>query len=447
MSTVGTYYLNSPSLDSATAAYTDSDLKNVAPDGFYSDGVTIREMVGGVFTDIISSCAPCAADCGPTNITYLGTTGYFKASLNTGDTSFDTGAIVIQLDLGTTGHAPLGVYFNYNGTIYNVFSSVYFGLLTSTPGSIVYVGDVADDCGIVGLGLVSLPVYEYNVVTNIFDNTGASQLNQAIGPELALTTGNPGKMVMVIPKTSPTPNLIDFVGVSFCDAIPMDFNLKVNCPTKLASFSSTSVQLNGADTCMATAEQTYYVADVNGTVNASPSGKLGLYDFVYSDFNGQYPLADGFYRSSRVPPTGPPPFGTPQNWFEVQNGIITSFGTCSSVQEWNINFQVENAISGSCATNLTNLNIKISQPPTTYIYLNAPISSSTHIPAGITHVQLRMYWLETYTPCGQVKMVIEKDGVVIAYKILTPTSGIYEYLDVDFNLIADSNIYAYVTLI
>ena len=447
MATSSIYYLNGPSLTAATAAYTDASLSTPAPDGYYSDGVTVREMVLGVFTDVISSCAPCAANCGGTDVTYLGTTGYFTASLNTGDTSFDTGAIVIELDLGTTGHAPLGVYFNYNGTIYNTFSSIFFGVLTSTPGAIVYVGDVADDCGIVGLGIVSLPVYQYNPVTNTFDNTGQYQIAQAVAPELALTAGDPGKMVMVIPKTSPTPSLVDFVAISFCGFIPMDFNLKVNCPTKLASIVCTQMFALSADTCLATADQTYYVADVNGTVNASPSGKLGLYDLVFYDFNGVTPLADGFYRSPRVPPTAPPPFGTPQDWFEVQNGVIVNFGTCASVTEWTIDYEVENAIAGSCATNISNLNIKIAQLPTTYIYQNAPHTGGAHIPAGITHVQLRMYWFETYTPCGQVKMVIEKDGVVIAYKILTPTSGIYEYLDVDFNLVADCHIYAYVTLI
>jgi hypothetical protein len=445
MATLGTYYLNGPSLTAATAAYTDSDLKNVAPDGFYSDGVTIREMAGGAFTDVISSCAPCEANCSSTPINVTNGKSFLEMNQQVGGTSFDIGAIVVNITfIGNA--APLGFYIEYDGVQYNTVSSAAFGLLQGPVGAnqVIYIGDVAHDCGITA-AFQPLPKYEYNAVTNTFDNTGATVSVIAYGPQLQLTTGSPLKCVMVIPKLSPLPSSIYFQGRLLCS--PNNFNITINCPTKLASFSSTTVFPTGIETCMAVAEQTYYVADVRGTVNASPSGKLGLYDLVYSDFNGQYPLENGFYRSPRVPPTAPPPFGTPQNWLEVQDGVIVSFGTCPSVIEWNIDYQVQNAIAGACSANVPNLRIQISQPPTTYVNQNAPHVGTAHIAAGTTHVQLRMYWFEVYTPCNQVKMVIEKDGVVIAYKILTPTSGIYEYLDVDFNLDADCNIYGYVTLI
>lgn len=42
------YYLNAPSLGSATSIFTNSSLTTVAPNGFYSDGVISRQMVDGV---------------------------------------------------------------------------------------------------------------------------------------------------------------------------------------------------------------------------------------------------------------------------------------------------------------------------------------------------------------------------------------------------------------
>ena len=47
MATQGTYYLDAPSLSSASVIYTDANLTTVAPDGFYSDGVISREQASG----------------------------------------------------------------------------------------------------------------------------------------------------------------------------------------------------------------------------------------------------------------------------------------------------------------------------------------------------------------------------------------------------------------
>ena len=43
MATSGTYYLDGPSLASATAVYTDAALTTKASDGFYSNETIVRE--------------------------------------------------------------------------------------------------------------------------------------------------------------------------------------------------------------------------------------------------------------------------------------------------------------------------------------------------------------------------------------------------------------------
>jgi hypothetical protein len=48
MATSGTYYLDAPSLSTATVIYSNAALTTVAANGFYSDGAVVREQVAGV---------------------------------------------------------------------------------------------------------------------------------------------------------------------------------------------------------------------------------------------------------------------------------------------------------------------------------------------------------------------------------------------------------------
>lgn len=441
MSTLGTYYLNAPSLSSATAAYDDAALTIPAADGFYSDGVTVRELVSGVFTNVISSCAPCAAPCSITPINVIEGKSFLEMYQDMGSTILDVGAIVIEIDYIATS-PPLGLYFEYDGTLYNALSSQNFGFVQGPagPNQVIYIGNTADDCGILAAGYQSIPVQEFNPVTNVFDNTGQFLSVAALAPQIQLSAGIPGKYVMVIPKPTASPSILYFQGRLLCN--PNTFTITVNCPANLPSFTSTEDCLLQIDTCALGTNQVYHSADVNGTT--SLGGFFGLYDWVFSDSFGQTVLPDGWYRSPSVP--------SPDTSFEVQDGVIIGFGACASVTTKDINYEAENAIAGSCSTNVANLKLTISQPPTpAYVDISAPATGIYTTPVGLTHIQLRLYWFEVYTPCGQVKMVIEKDGSIIASKTFTPTSGVFEYLDVDFDLtefplLVDADIYGYITL-
>lgn len=48
MAISSSYYLNAPSLGSATAVFLDDELSECAPNGFYSNGVIVRQQVGCV---------------------------------------------------------------------------------------------------------------------------------------------------------------------------------------------------------------------------------------------------------------------------------------------------------------------------------------------------------------------------------------------------------------
>ena len=44
---VGTYFLDTATFANATTVYTDQQLSQIAPDGFYSDDIIAREQVSG----------------------------------------------------------------------------------------------------------------------------------------------------------------------------------------------------------------------------------------------------------------------------------------------------------------------------------------------------------------------------------------------------------------
>lgn len=60
MATSATFYLDAPSLSSASVVYSNATLTTVAANGFYSDGTIVREQSGGVLLPQ-SSCPSCAA--------------------------------------------------------------------------------------------------------------------------------------------------------------------------------------------------------------------------------------------------------------------------------------------------------------------------------------------------------------------------------------------------
>lgn len=58
MATQGTFYLDAPSLSSASVIYDDANLTTVAADGFYSDGTIVREQALGVLLPQVG-CPSC----------------------------------------------------------------------------------------------------------------------------------------------------------------------------------------------------------------------------------------------------------------------------------------------------------------------------------------------------------------------------------------------------
>lgn len=303
MATSSTYYLNAPSLGSATSVFTNADLTVLAADGFYSDGVIVREQISGLLV-AQQTCPACATPCGG-SISASGQQGIYYLNIDLGT---DIGAVVVTFNPASV---PDGISALFDSVVYNGVSSPSYGWLQGTAGLPTYVGATASDCGIVANSPYTLDEFQYDGST--FINLGTTTSVSVVAGQMQLTAAGPGNCKMVIPKTAASPSVVDMTFIGPC--LGTVFSIGVACPAPLTSFASSTVNVDSATACSDTIDQTYYVAHVNGA-----AGTLGLYDLVFSDANGEFKLGAGFYQTTAA---------GANEWYQVDaNGVIIAFGDC-----------------------------------------------------------------------------------------------------------------------
>lgn len=302
------YYLDAPSLGSATAVYTDAALTICAPDGFYSDTLIVRELVGCVLQpqQICKSCGvACGTDCSNTELK----TGVYKVTIDLGNDPTSIGAVIVKFDPQSF---PKGIEAEYDGVVYNALSSPIYGFLQGALGFPTYIGDVDDDCGIT-TGFHTLPNYTFNPSTLVYSTNGTTQIVNIFPSQVQTTINNPGECVFVIPKTSINPSSLTITVFSPCSSA---FTLDVSCPTVLPIFYGGQGSSLPSQACEYQDTIAYYSAPVNGNGTI-----LGLFDWVFLDINGEFHAPDGYYYA----PTALTP---PYEWFRLENGVIVEFGQC-----------------------------------------------------------------------------------------------------------------------
>lgn len=310
MAISSTYYLNAPSLGSATAVFSNAALTTLAADGFYSDGVISREQVSGVLLPQ-QTCPSCATPCGET-INASGGQGIYLLDLETGTTVGDVGAVIVRFD-------PFGVPDGIRGTlganVYNKLVSPVDGLhQSSNVGALTYVGQTSADCGISGTTYPALTEFIYNGTE--FVATGDTQSVTVAAGDVSLGVSAPGSCLMVIPKLTASPSIINFEVVGPCEGTA--WQMTVDCPVLLTGFSSSVSAVSSATACALSETVTYYNASL-----ADTPGTVGLYDLVFADAYGQTPLTAGYYRASDSITGG-------NDWFQVSSaGVVVALGVCA----------------------------------------------------------------------------------------------------------------------
>lgn len=305
MATSSTYYLNAPSLGSATAVFTNAALTVCAPNGFYSDGIISRELVDCVLLPQ-QTCPSCSIPCGGT-VTADGNQGVYYLNVNLGTA---IGAVIIRFNPLSI---PDGIKAVYNSVVYNGVSSPLYGWRKGTAGLPTYLGSLSAACssGIVAGSPYTLNEFQYDGTT--FAPLGTTESVSIATGQLQFTTNAPGNTLMVIPKIAASPSILNLSIIGPCSGT--EFSISVACPAALTAFSSSTVSATSELACDKGIVETYYVAHVNGS-----SGTLGLYDLVFTDANGQFKLAAGFYKTNDA---------GANDWYQVDaNGAIITFGVC-----------------------------------------------------------------------------------------------------------------------
>ena len=311
------YYINAATFDLATSIYTNQSLTTFAPDGYYSDGTSVRYLTSGVLL-ATSTCGTCGTPCGE-NISASGGTGIYSLDIDTGSDITSVGAMIIRFN---PQGVPDGIRALFNNIEYNALSSPTYGRLQSTAnlapvwnptfiGSSTSVGT----CSWYPSGgtINDITVYEYDGTS--FVNTGnTADVTVDVG-EIQITAGPPGWCVMVIPKLSPIPSNLTIQLFGLCSGTA--WAIQVECPAELPSFNSTPVDSNEPKEviCVVPKNQVYYFAKVHTAVDTY----VGLYDWVFSDPNGENVLADGWYSIDNLDPG--------YNSIEVQDGVVVSIVT------------------------------------------------------------------------------------------------------------------------
>ncbi len=324
MATSSSYYLNAPSLGSATAVFTDAALSVCAAEGFYSDCVIVREQVHCVLLPQ-QTCPACATPCG-TTINASGQQGIYLLDLETGTTVSDVGAVIIRFNPQSV---PDGIRATLGANVYNKLTSPVDGLhQSSNAGAFTFVGATSFDCGISGTTYPTLTEFEYNGTA--FVATGNTQSVTVAAGDVSLGASAPGNTMMVIPKLTPSPSIINFEVVGPCSGTV--WSMSVACPILLTGFSSSVMAATSTAACELSETTTYYNASL-----ANTPGTVGLYDFVFADAYGNSPLSAGFYYAAGSITGG-------NDWFQVDaNGVVTALGVCVVPPA-----ESYNCVSGTC---------------------------------------------------------------------------------------------------
>lgn len=307
MGVIGNYYLNGPTLASSTYVYLDAALTTPAPLGYYGSGGLYREVINASGElGPLTTCPSCVASCPVSIINDMAGPGFYTLEVNLGTS---TGAVLITY---TPRSSPHGILTTYQGNTYNELSSPVDGYHTAaSPVRATYLGDSTNACA---LGLVSGSPYagvpDYNWYDTSYYATGL-QTNVFVAPnDASFTTASaPGDCVMVVPKlVNVTGNLLIQMPVpSSCASAAI---ISVACPVKLTSFQAGKINT----VCFDAFDRVFYNAPVNGT-----PGNPALYDWVFTDPNGETVLEDGNYLFD---------IGATGSVCTIADGIITNIAAC-----------------------------------------------------------------------------------------------------------------------
>ncbi len=294
------FYIDGTTLSNSNGIYMDAALTTFAAASYYSDGVVVRQQVCTGNTCVLNPpqpCPTCYEPCGG-SLNASGAGGVFRLNISLGGTPTDVGAVIIKFD---PQGVPDGIEVQYNGTAYNKVSSPQFGWLQAQNGGgqpvsgRTYLGSTGStgQCG-GGLpnqieGTYQLNESEY--LGGTFVPTGTTITETITSDNDQLTAGQPGDCVMVIPKTTGQPELLEVSVYAPCGGTQWD--IEVACPTMIPPMLGVmKTSQTGACKGQFSDTELYYHVPVNGQ---STQNNVNLHDYLFTDGFGQTAVFDNYY--------------------------------------------------------------------------------------------------------------------------------------------------------
>jgi len=321
MALLGQYYYDGTSFGLATHLYTDASLTTAAPNGWYSQGGIVRQVVSGGVLLATQTCTSCiyACDSQAIDATLF---GHYTLTVDVGTS---TGPVLAEFFVESPMMAAKCTW-EYNGVTASEYSSPNKGYCEGLLGD-ENIGGIDN---LTGSGTTNYTGTNYVNSGNTFAPGGGvitwgPYANQAAGGVTLYPGGNFGTSIMVIPK-----NTIAVTTITFKIDMPTPpysngWSLKVNCPANalspvpLANYSNVDCPTACASTLPT--PLSYYIASVNSIPN--PLGNIipALYDWLYVDYIGSSAAADGYY-------TWVDSATSTVKCLKVNDGVINSITNC-----------------------------------------------------------------------------------------------------------------------
>jgi hypothetical protein len=290
------FFINGTSLSNSTAVFLDSEQLICAPDGYYSDGVTVRQQIGCSLVVAEILCPTCSGDCPIAASSGLFQTRDLIYSVSTNIGS-QTGAILINFN---TNNIVTGIIVEFNGAYYNELSSPTYGYLAAPPNLVTYIGRSDQACFCPELpttGCTYVLEKRYWNGTAFVPIAGTEVVN-ITAPQLQLTPTGSGSCVMVVPKTLAVTQTINVYAYKIC--YQNNFEIEISCAEPLPTFQASNKFDSPSDPAYCgsgATTNTFYVAKVS---NDNPAPFVDINDWVFQDENGENKLEDGYYLTFNI---------------------------------------------------------------------------------------------------------------------------------------------------
>jgi len=308
MGTTASYILNGPTLATSSTATLPPPSGGTAPDGYYSDGTIVRQLLGGVFVD--SQDCDCTTACANNPITRpVGVQSTDYIDISTGP---NAGVVIVKFNPSS---APVGITSAMGNTGYNTWSSPADGEHTRIATGPFFLGDLSSGFSPVG----SWPgVEERGYYNGVFTLTGSEVNYVFTSNNVSLTAGtSAGTLVQVIPKPISGQSIVS-LGITCLNTTSTSYQVSVECAAPIPDtnrFLISQVYVT-PPACGVTPilPDSVYLVSVQNTPSTTPS----RYDYLFLDNTGTSYPADGSYlmNSTTVPVV--------QYVITLSNGIITN---------------------------------------------------------------------------------------------------------------------------